>query len=387
VNLGGWLVLEEWMSPHLFNGTTAIDEYTFSSTKGALLALQLHWATFVTEADIASIASTGINALRIPIGFWAYDNANTPYHQGQDAYLELAIVWARQNNMYVWVDCHGSPGSQNGYENSGHEGVINWQDGDNLNRSISVLKTIAKKYGSEKYADVVVGIELTNEPLAGSPNNLDVTMQWTKDAYAAVKAEVKNPNLVIVMQDAYAGVDTWIPTAEAINGKGPKTFGMDTHLYQLYSAVDITLDQAQHITEACGWNDPLSTANAVMPTYVGEWSVTTEICVYADGSTSNGTTCSVSGCQCQSAPFHEWNDVMVEQVRKYVEAQLDVFEASSSGYFMWSLKGPGGWDFIKGINKGIIPNPLTARKYPKQCGGSTTRRAVRGSLGVGGEAW
>ena len=27
VNLGNWLVLEKWMSPSLFDGTTAEDEY------------------------------------------------------------------------------------------------------------------------------------------------------------------------------------------------------------------------------------------------------------------------------------------------------------------------------------------------------------------------
>ena len=27
VNLGNWLVLEKWMSPHLFDGTMAEDEY------------------------------------------------------------------------------------------------------------------------------------------------------------------------------------------------------------------------------------------------------------------------------------------------------------------------------------------------------------------------
>ena len=29
VNLGNWLVLEKWMSPSLFDGTTAEDEYIF----------------------------------------------------------------------------------------------------------------------------------------------------------------------------------------------------------------------------------------------------------------------------------------------------------------------------------------------------------------------
>lgn len=30
VNLGGWLVLEKWMTPSLFDGTTAADE-TYSA--------------------------------------------------------------------------------------------------------------------------------------------------------------------------------------------------------------------------------------------------------------------------------------------------------------------------------------------------------------------
>ncbi|TVY55963.1 Glucan 1,3-beta-glucosidase [Lachnellula cervina] len=386
VNLGGWLVLEEWMNPDLFQDTLAVDEFSFSSTSNASEALAEHWATFITENDIASLNGTGINALRIPIGFWAYDNVNTPYHQGQDAYLEKAIGWAKQYGMSVWVDCHGSPGSQNGYDSSGRKGIVNWQEGNNLDRSISVLETIAAKYGAEEYAGVVVGIELTNEPMAGGPNDLNVTRQWTKKAYAAVKAKVANPNLQIIMHDAYAGITSWIPTAEAIIGKGSKTFAMDTHLYQLYTAADNALDQSQHITEACGWADPLSTSNAVVPTYVGEWSTQTNICVNPDNSTTSGTSCTITGCQCQASSFSTWNAAMIAQVRKYVEAQLDVFEASSSGYFAWSLKGPGAWGFQNGVDGGIIPKPLTARQYPKQCSG-TTRRAVRGSLGVAGEAW
>jgi len=35
VNLGGWLVLEKWMTPKLFEGTTAEDEYSFSFEENA----------------------------------------------------------------------------------------------------------------------------------------------------------------------------------------------------------------------------------------------------------------------------------------------------------------------------------------------------------------
>ncbi|KAF4628737.1 hypothetical protein G7Y89_g9410 [Cudoniella acicularis] len=331
VNLGGWLVLEKWMDSDAFTGAfaSAVDQWTFDSTTGAQAALETHWSTFFTEDDIKTIAATGINALRIPIGFWAYDNANTNYISGADAYLEKAIGWARNAGMKVWVDCHGSPGSQNGFDNSGQEGSVNWQQTANLERSISVLKIMAAKYGAMEYADVVVGLEMTNEPISYGNNKFSVTQSWAQEAYAAVKNVTANPNMVIVMHDAFQGAGQWTGVANTLINGGAKTFGIDSHLYQLFSDSDNALTQAQHITEACGWASGLKSANEVMPTYVGEWSAATNICVNPDGSTTAGTSCSVSGCQCQSASFDSWNSNMVEQVRKFVEAQLDVFESST----------------------------------------------------------
>ncbi|TAQ86288.1 hypothetical protein B7494_g5397 [Chlorociboria aeruginascens] len=382
VNLGGWLVLEKWMNGDVFTGafSDAADQYTFDSISGAPAALDQHWSTWFNETDIQALSATGINALRIPIGYWAYDNTGTPYQKGADVYLEKAIGWARTAGMKVWIDCHGSPGSQNGFDNSGHSGAVHWQEDNNLNLSISVLETIATKYGTAAYADVVVGIELTNEPVSSGNNQFSVTKSWAQEAYAAVKAVSTNPNLLIVMHDAFQGPKSWISIGEKFNANGAKNFGMDTHLYQVFTDSDMALNQAQHISEACSWGANIKAGNAVMPTYVGEWSPATNICVNPDGSTTAGTDCSEYGCQCQSADIDDWNANMVEQVRRYVEAQMDTFEQNGSGYFMWAAKGPGGWGFLNGVQKGFIPNPVTARKYPGQCSGnsgSKVRREVR----------
>lgn len=358
------------MDDTLFTGSFAgaIDQWTFDSIPGADVALELHWSTFFTESDIQSIAATGINALRIPIGYWAYNNTNTPYIRGADHYLEKAIGWARNSSMKVWIDCHGSPGSQNGFGSSGYEGAVEWQRPENLERSIAVLKTMAAKYGAMEYADVVVGLELTNEPLGWGANNFTTTQSWTEDAYAAVVAEVANKDLVIVMHDAFQGPLAWTSVAEKLNnGDHKPTFGIDTHIYQVYGRGNNALTQAQHIAKVCGWGKDLASANAIMPTYVGEWSSETNICVSADGLTNPGTSCSTLGCQCQSDPFSTWKPGLVEQVRRFVEAQMDVFEANTSGYFMWAAKGPGGWGFMNGIGNGVIPNPVTSRKYPARC--------------------
>lgn len=384
VNLGGWLVLEKWMdSSHAFTGAfaDAVDQYAFDSISGASSALEAHWSTYFTESDIQSLAATGLNALRIPIGYWAYNNSGTPYLTGADAYLDQAITWARAAGMYVWVDCHGSPGSQNGFDNSGHAGSVEWQTTSNLAASISVLETMAKKYGSMKYADVVVGLEMTNEPISYGNNKFSTTQSWAQQAYTAVKAVVENPNLVVIMHDAFQGAEAWVDVGKDLIGDGEKTFGIDIHLYQLYTDADNALIQVEHISKACGWATDLETGNAAIPTYVGEFSAATNICVNPDGTTTAGTTCSVSGCQCQSGDFDDLNDAMVKQMRMFVEAQLDVFESSSSGYFMWAAKGPGGWGFFNGIEKGVIPNPVTSRKYSAQCSGLSKRRDAKSSFG------
>ncbi|KAI9677504.1 MAG: exo-1,3-beta-glucanase [Caeruleum heppii] len=365
VNIGGLLVLEKWMTPEVFQGTNAIDQYTFDSTPGAVRKLYNHYNSYFTEADMQALRATGINSVRIPIGFWAYDNGGTPYLKGADAYLERIVRWAQKYGIRVWIDLHGAPGSQNGFDNSGRAGAVEWQQGNNLGRTISVLQVMARKYGAQRFANTVVGLQLVNEPISWDNNRFDVTKQWTVDAYNMVRAQAENKNLMLIMHDAFEGPNKWTDLPARLNSNG--LFGIDSHLYQVFIPEDNKLTQQQHIQKACGWSSDLRRANAILPTFVGEWSPVTNTCVNPDGSTSAGTSCSVPGCQCQIEDITSWKPQTVEQARRYVEAQLDTFESSTRGYFMWSFKAPGSWGFMNGIQKGVIPNPVTDRKYPGQC--------------------
>ena len=54
VNLGGWLVLEPWITPGIFEAAPAgvVDEYTYTQKLGKTEAskrLQQHWKTWITE--------------------------------------------------------------------------------------------------------------------------------------------------------------------------------------------------------------------------------------------------------------------------------------------------------------------------------------------------
>jgi aryl-phospho-beta-D-glucosidase BglC (GH1 family) len=61
VNLGGWLVLEPWMNWELVGNTGAVDQWSFDQTSNAQSALQSHWQSWFGEADMAKIASWGLN--------------------------------------------------------------------------------------------------------------------------------------------------------------------------------------------------------------------------------------------------------------------------------------------------------------------------------------
>ena len=108
VNLGGWLLLEKWMTPSLFAGLEATDETTWCAELGhqAPARLRAHWESFITREDFAWLAGVGVNAVRIPVGHWIF-GPPYPYHakyganphpfvEGGLDVLDRAFQWATE---------------------------------------------------------------------------------------------------------------------------------------------------------------------------------------------------------------------------------------------------------------------------------------------------
>jgi glucan 1,3-beta-glucosidase len=114
VNLGGWLVLEKWMVPDVYRKTDAEDEYNLCLTLGdeAKGRLNRHRETFITAEDFRWIADHGLNAVRLPVGYWALE-APKPYVESSQ-FIDFALAQAHKNNLKLLLDLHGAPGSQNG---------------------------------------------------------------------------------------------------------------------------------------------------------------------------------------------------------------------------------------------------------------------------------
>ena len=90
--------------------------------------MERHWETFLTYHDLHTLQEHGVTHLRIPMGYWIRNTPQVsildvdaePYIPGGWPYFVRACRWARSLGLTVWADLHGAPGSENGFDNSGH---------------------------------------------------------------------------------------------------------------------------------------------------------------------------------------------------------------------------------------------------------------------------
>ena len=163
VNLGGWLVLEKWLTPDLFAGTNAIDEYTLMQTPDCHKKLENHRRSYITEGDFRWLSQQGINLVRIPVGYWLFEPIDGFIPAAK--YLDRAMKWAAKHSIKILIDLHAARGSQNGFDHSGRSGEREWlKNKEYQAQTLAVLERIAKTYGN---MSAFWGIELLNEPVPG----------------------------------------------------------------------------------------------------------------------------------------------------------------------------------------------------------------------------
>ncbi|KAF9887817.1 exo-1,3-beta-glucanase [Aspergillus nanangensis] len=370
VCLGGWLVLEPWISPSLFDNApaAAIDEWSLSEILGrdeAKARLSAHWESFITQKDFNNIAAAGMNHVRIPIGYWAVDPLpEAPYVNGQLDFLDKAIEWAREAGLKVVVDLHGAPGSQNGFDNSGKKGPVQWLQGDTFRQTMTAFRNLAARYIPAD-SDVVTAIEAINEPFipGGVPRaGLEKYYHQTFDFVRTL-----SPDTTLVFSDGFVGVDSW-------NGflTGEKIV-LDPHHYEVFDNGLLRMNADGHIHSACTYGKSLLASDKAV--VVGEWTgAMTDCAKYLNGrgvgARYDGTMGGEHIGDCGAFATGSASRLAAgDQVnmRRFIEAQLDAYELKN-GWLFWNWKveqGAPGWDMEDLLGLGIFPNPPTDRRYPK----------------------
>ncbi|OKL59624.1 putative glucan 1,3-beta-glucosidase A [Talaromyces atroroseus] len=380
VNLGGWLVLEPWITPSLFEkgGDAAVDEWSLSQALGSDAAQSLlsqHWNSFITADDFQQMSAAGLNHVRIPVGYWAVvPQSGDPYVQGQLDVLDQAIDWARDAGLKVIVDLHGAPGSQNGFDNSGRRGSINWDNvPEQINITLDAIRELSNRYATQY--DVVTSIEALNEPMTvmgDSGVDLSNLQQYYYDTWGRLR-EV-NQDTALTMHDGFQDITSW--NGFMGQNSGVWNVMMDTHHYEVFDQGLLSQDTDQHVQTACAYGDKVAATDKW--TIVGEWTGALTDCAkylngrgvgarwdgsYGSGSSFHGSCDGYFQGEVTSLP-----DDVRTNIRRFIEAQLDAFESRTGWvYWTWTTEGAPEWDMKRQLAANVFPNPVTERQFPGQC--------------------
>lgn len=408
ISLGGWFLLEPYITPSLFEqfgsdeSKIPVDEYHFCETLGETEAkkqLEEHWKSYYTKDDFEDIKNYGFNLVRIPVGYWAfYLLDDDPYVQGQEKYLDEALDWAREYGLKVWIDLHGVPGSQNGFDNSGKRGSVDWQDtSENIDVTHEALNHIFEKYGGSDLSDVVTGIEIVNEPLSGKLNVTDLK-QFYYESYYNYRVEKESENYFAI-HDAFLPIGYWndhfnnkhMNISEEFTDEVSSDYFsgvvVDHHHYEVFTVDQLKKSSDTRVEDIINYASAIGDEQDYHPSLIGEFSAAITDCArwlngVGTGSRYDGTfdesqlianspddnsdekyTTAIG--ECKNFLEGDLDSDEKKAVRKFIEVQLIEYEKKSAGWIFWNYKTEDAieWDFKKLTKKGLFPQPFNDYRY------------------------
>ena len=197
INAGQILLQEGWMSPFALEPETNPDgsyvadadgnlqypEFSEEEFRAGLMSnpnladqdpqalLEYYYSCFFTEEDFRIIREElGFNTIRLPFYYQNILNEDLSRKEEEAAfsYLDWFIAQAAEHGLYVILDLHGAPGSQNGYEHSGtktREAGL-WDSPENRATTVDLWCYISDHYTNNRpeLGVWIAAYDLMNEP-------------------------------------------------------------------------------------------------------------------------------------------------------------------------------------------------------------------------------
>lgn len=321
VNLGGWLILEKWLTPSVFRGMNAEDEWGLSQTAAGRKRIAAHRRAFFTEDDFRWLKDHDILFVRLPVPHWAIDGSNE-YVSAKDE-IAWAMKMAEKYEIKVLLDLHAAPGGQNTGDHSGRKGQMEWfSNKDYQDQTIEMLKTLARTY---KDSPALWGIEIMNEPeLRGHYWQL---VRFYRRAYKELRGCLR-PGTYTVFHDAFQP----LLFAGSLRPRRNFPVSMDVHWY------GFTIDRAKTFKTYLQLSSLLRRllvyyAQLWQPVIVGEWSSVLPQRFFDE------------------RPQAEH----MRLLRENSEMQYGIYAATAgSMYWNYKAEGEGMWNFRSLVEKGVI---------------------------------
>ncbi|KAG0152493.1 hypothetical protein CROQUDRAFT_667334 [Cronartium quercuum f. sp. fusiforme G11] len=377
VNLGGWLVLEPFITPSLYepyatSANPVVDEWGLSQHLGNNLAstIENHYATFITEQDFAEIAAAGLNWVRLPVGWWMIETwSNEPFLEGVSfKYFLKAITWARKYGLRINLDLHAVPGSQNGWNHSGKFGQIGFLHGvmgiANAQRTLNYVRTLAEFISQPQYKNVVPMFSVLNEAQASDIGSAPLR-SWYLQVYQLLRmiggvGEGNGPFMII--HDGFGGVNLGQRGWDGFLA-GADRLGLDTHSYLCFGPQNAD-SVAYNSAKPCQQWAPLF--NKTMAGFGlnigGEFSLAVNDCglfvnnvgfgtrwegTYPTPATADSQFKKMGTCD-QWLDHRLWSAATKSAFADFAQTQQDSMRNS----FFWT------WKIGKSLNQDNPPNPM-----------------------------
>ncbi|CAE6445133.1 hypothetical protein ACGC1H_004946 [Rhizoctonia solani] len=403
VGIGGWLVLEPFISPALYepymNDTNpAIDEWTLCesitadpNSGGVAKVLEDHYKTFITEEDFAQIAGAGLNWVRIAIPYWAIEVApGEPFLAGVAwKYFLKSIEWARKYGLRINLDLHTAPGSQNGYNHSGKLGPLGWMNGTmgiaNAQRTLNHIRIITQFISQPQYKDVVPVFGVINEARIQVIQR-EPLERFYMEAYDVMRnitgiGEGNGPWMSV--HDGFDPLSQWTEFMP-----GGDRIMLDAHPYFCFGDQDTSPPSNQILKPCRSRAEAFNTSQSTFGmTTAGEFSSAFNDCGFFLngvnlGARYDGTFRFYGGPTAGAGACVKWMDSRLwsaaekESIKQFALASFDAFQH----YFFWTWKVGESttwgnivaaplWSYKHGLENGYMPTD--PREATGACGGGS----------------
>lgn len=289
LNLGGYLLLERWITPRLFDGLTETlpngqlpkTPQELAQTEEGKKRIASHYKTFIKKADIEWLAAHNIKLIRVPFAPDIFDDAPALKQ------LDWLMKTTENYHIQVLLDLHTHRPKKS---------------------NVPTLTKIAERYRAYQN---LWGIELLNEPDVG-PHRILKLKRYYRTAYKTLtKAASKGTK--IIFSDGFAP-RRMNGTIRHPNPDFPVL--MDCHFYHVFGAMDKRRTLKQHYEKLARAKQLIAELQQTQPIIVGEWSAMLQ------------------------------QKLTAQETVDFLHAQANAYETAAA-HFYWTYKteAPGRWNY------------------------------------------
>lgn len=138
-----------------------------------------HFDTFITRADIKTIADWGLDHVRLPLDYNVVQNPDGTLIEDGFEYINNCMKWCREYGLNMVLDLHKTAGYF--FDNAANEKGF-FQDEELIQRFLNLWEEFAIRYGMQ---DNWLAFELLNEVV--NPEDNDPWMEIVMRAYSVIR--------------------------------------------------------------------------------------------------------------------------------------------------------------------------------------------------------